>query len=258
MEATFLLSREGHLSPDTYIDIVHESLIRQWKILRDQWLPEERKATSTFLGLVARARNWKSQRGELLTGLDLTDAAEWDHRRNPTAAWARHYADESALGDVLEFIKASELEERKRERRRKRKLRMGFAGSVLFALLVCVVAYRWYRARTAELGIAAEKATAAEAQVVAPYKLTAELNERFEAAGLAGAVTTIASPNVVTVRFNNSVCTRDECQGHRRLVAAGLAEVIARKSRPTEISHRKRHAESARSAHICKLPGGTP
>ena len=52
-------------------------------------------------------------------------------------------------------------------------------------------------------------------------------------------------------------CTRDECQGHRRLVAAGLAEVIARKSRSTEISHRKRHAQGARSAHICKLPGGT-
>src|SRR5271157_4472944 len=52
-------------------------------------------------------------------------------------------------------------------------------------------------------------------------------------------------------------CTRDECQGHRRLVAAGLAEVIARQSRPTEIFHREWNAQSARFAHLCKLPRRT-
>jgi formylglycine-generating enzyme required for sulfatase activity len=134
-EATFLLPREGNLSSDHYIDIAHESLIRQWKILRDQWLPEETKSASTFLDLVVRAMHWKSRRGELLSGLDLTDALEWDRHRNPTASWARHYADASALDGVLEFIKASESEERKRERRRRRNFWIAIGACVVFALL---------------------------------------------------------------------------------------------------------------------------
>ncbi|MGH9665969.1 MAG: hypothetical protein ACRD9L_16205, partial [Bryobacteraceae bacterium] len=42
-EATFLTPRNGELKPDTYIDIAHESLIRNWNLLAEKWLPEEEK-----------------------------------------------------------------------------------------------------------------------------------------------------------------------------------------------------------------------
>ncbi len=107
-EATFLLPRDGALRPETYIDIAHESLIRQWKTLRDRWLPEETESAKTFINLVGRARNWKSRGGSLLMGVDLADAKLWSEQRNPTTTWAQHYADEQALADVVEFLKASE------------------------------------------------------------------------------------------------------------------------------------------------------
>jgi hypothetical protein len=109
--STFLLPCNGTLHPETYIDIAHESLIRQWRVLRDQWLPEETRSAKTFLDLVGRARNWKSRGGSLLAGLDLADAKQWNEGRNQTQAWAEHYADEEALGDVKDFIDASERRE---------------------------------------------------------------------------------------------------------------------------------------------------
>jgi PASTA domain len=117
-EATFLTPRDGPIGPDTYIDITHESLIRQWKKLREEWLPEEQLSAKTFLDLTDRARNWKANKGELLAGLDLTGAVEWDRRRNKSPAWAEHYADETASRAVHEFITASQANERWRVFRR--------------------------------------------------------------------------------------------------------------------------------------------
>jgi hypothetical protein len=143
-EATFLTPRMEQvpdLDPHTYIDITHESLIRQWKKLRDEWLPEETKFANTFLYLVKRA-GW-----ETLSGLGLTEAVEWNQRRNQTKAWARHYADEAALQTVLAFIAASQAEERGRLRaKRNQWIAVGLA--LLFAVLGSA---SWYQRKQAEL-----------------------------------------------------------------------------------------------------------
>jgi WD40 repeat protein len=138
-EATFLVPREGAMSGDTYIDITHESLIRQWKKLRDEWLPDEQRSAKTFLDLVERARNWGEKKGELLIGLDLTDAVAWDRQRNATTAWAEHYASEAELGRVLEFIRASEKQRREqlaRQRRERRRLQSAVTVAILAVVAV--------------------------------------------------------------------------------------------------------------------------
>ena len=143
-EATFLtprLEQVRELQPDTYIDITHESLIRQWKKLRDVWLPEERDSANTFQYLVKRAGR------EKLTGLGLAEAVEWDRKRNKTAKWAAHYADEAALGTVLKFVKASEEEERRRARRAKRNLWIAMGLAILFAALGGAALFQWNQAR---------------------------------------------------------------------------------------------------------------
>jgi WD40 repeat protein len=150
-EATFLTPRNGAIDGNTYIDITHESLIRQWRKLRDEWLPDEQKSAKTFQDLVDRAGNWSERKGELLIGLDLSDALEWDRERNKTSAWAKHYADESALKNVLAFIGASELQQREQVDRRKRERRrlglaMGAAGLAVVTGLVVVV---WVQAAAA-------------------------------------------------------------------------------------------------------------
>jgi hypothetical protein len=81
-EATFLAPRDGNVDPDTYIDITHESLIRQWRKLRDEWVPAERRSAKTLLELAQRAAKWKSGEGETLAGLDLMDGLTWERQRN--------------------------------------------------------------------------------------------------------------------------------------------------------------------------------
>jgi hypothetical protein len=51
-EATFLVPKEGELNADTYIDITHEALIRNWQLLANEWLPEEERQAKTFLELL--------------------------------------------------------------------------------------------------------------------------------------------------------------------------------------------------------------
>ena len=147
-DATFLTPRAGAIDTDTYIDITHESLIRQWKTLRDQWLPDERRSAKTFLDLTERARNWKAGKGETLVGLDLTEAVAWDGQRNKSKAWATHYAEEEDLANTLAFIQASQASERQR---RVRKWGLWIAGplALLFAALGAMALYQWAEAERA-------------------------------------------------------------------------------------------------------------
>ncbi len=145
-EATFLAPRVEILSEDTYVDITHECLIRRWKKLRDEWLPQENKSAKIFLNLFERASNWNTGKGELLRGLDLSEAVDWNRQRNKTAAWAHHYAGESTLSIVVKFIEEGEALERKRAFYEKRNLGIAIALALLFIFLAAVAGYRWFEA----------------------------------------------------------------------------------------------------------------
>jgi hypothetical protein len=170
-DATFLNPLAGAIEPDTYIDITHESLIRLWQKLRDEWLPEEQQAAKTLFDLVERAGTWKAGRGELLVGLDLASAAAWDRRRNTSVAWAQHYVDDAALRDVVEFLAASHA----RARRGLLQRRAAWGAGLLLVLGVLGWAVNdWAQARRAEAQkakadaqTAVNQARAAETELVA-------------------------------------------------------------------------------------------
>ena len=128
---------------DTYIDITHESLIRQWRRLRDDWLPAEQQSAKAFLTLAERARNWDAGKAEPLAGLDLAGALEWHRRRNPTVAWVEHYGDAKDLELVLRFIAASRVHDRKL-RLRKRGLWIALPLLFVFALLAGVAVWQGF------------------------------------------------------------------------------------------------------------------
>ena len=110
-EATFLTPRDGALESDTYIDITHESLIRNWKILAQSWLPDEERQAKILIELLDRAQGWETGAREVLRGLDLAAAIEWDNRRNRSAKWAEHYIDDiRAMRLVDAFLSASREE----------------------------------------------------------------------------------------------------------------------------------------------------
>ena len=172
-DATFLRPRSGDVTPDTYVDITHESLIRLWKTLRDEWLPAEQLSVRTLSSLAERARDWTENRAEPLTGRDFERFAEWDRKRNKNRAWALHYVDEPALDAVERFLDES----RRKEKTRLLKRRLVFSGKVMLAVMAVIWIAGWYiesrqkeaqRARlAAEAEATAARATAEQAEKVA-------------------------------------------------------------------------------------------
>jgi WD40 repeat protein len=81
-------ARGNHL-----IDISHESLIRQWKTLRD-WVDKEAEDRSLYVRVVDAALRRKEsggKRGGLWDDPELQQALDWWGQRAPTVAWAAQY-----------------------------------------------------------------------------------------------------------------------------------------------------------------------
>jgi hypothetical protein len=80
------------LTPDTLVDISHESLIRGWDRLRT-WVEEEADSAKIYLRIVddaLRYPRWSA----LLTDPELQLALDWREKQQPNEAWARRYMTE--------------------------------------------------------------------------------------------------------------------------------------------------------------------
>jgi uncharacterized RDD family membrane protein YckC len=84
-------------TPETVIDISHESLMRVWTRLRD-WAEEEAETARRFRLLAERASDYPARAG-LLPDPDLQVALDWRQAQGPNAAWASLYRSdfESAM-----------------------------------------------------------------------------------------------------------------------------------------------------------------
>jgi hypothetical protein len=78
------------LTPDTILDISHESLIRQWQILKD-WVAEEAASVEQYRELERRVRQWTTRGARLSDPRDLDAALVWRRQERPNAAWASRY-----------------------------------------------------------------------------------------------------------------------------------------------------------------------
>jgi tetratricopeptide (TPR) repeat protein len=88
------------IAPDTYIDISHESLIRQWKKL-SEWLEAEGRAAQQWRRLVDRYGT-----GEMLRGRELSALINWRTDTKPNAAWAKRYGGDYPA--VIGFLDKSQ------------------------------------------------------------------------------------------------------------------------------------------------------
>ena len=116
------------LTQESVIDISHESLIRQWRRLKD-WTREEDKARQTARFVKGDLRTWKESRQNeqaLLHGLRLLEAEEWakthPHQVQP---------------EERDFVKASR-DQLDREARRRRVV-SGVFGAVAVFLVFAVI-----------------------------------------------------------------------------------------------------------------------
>lgn len=94
------------LQRDTMLDISHESLIRQWQMLRG-WVQSESRSAALYQRLRQTALLWP-QNAALWRNPDLERALLWEREEAPSAAWAARYGTREEFDRAKEFLRASE------------------------------------------------------------------------------------------------------------------------------------------------------
>ena len=168
------------LADDTFIDISHESLIRQWQRL-SACLDEEAQSADAWTQLLWRAERFKAGTGGLLTGLDLDNLVAWWRRAEPTEAWANRYGNNYA--EARQFLDDSqtteaELKRREAEDQRKlieaqetartgarfKRLSVALAAAVVLAVVGAGAAVYLWREANQQATLATQQAEIAEQQ----------------------------------------------------------------------------------------------
>lgn|GEM_PF-5598445 len=130
--------KEVALTPSTIIDISHESLIRNWKTLKD-WTNEEAESATSYKRIYQTAALYP-EKEDLLSGRRLKAAKEWFKQQQPNANWARRYdKSNSCFNTAMTFLYEShtanqiQIERAEASRRTKRKL-FSFIGMIILAI----------------------------------------------------------------------------------------------------------------------------
>jgi uncharacterized RDD family membrane protein YckC len=97
---SFLMPPLGEtLTPESVIDISHESLMRVWERLA-RWADEEAVSARVYRRVVETATLHDAKQASLWRDPDLRRALDWRRQNEPTAAWAAQYQGDftSAIG----------------------------------------------------------------------------------------------------------------------------------------------------------------
>jgi len=121
------------LDSRTIVDLSHESLMRCWKRLI-AWTEEERESAAFYLRIAQAASWWAESSGSLWIDPQLETALQWQHKNQPTAAWAERYDSNFAL--AAEFLDRSE---KQRQAEREKKIARRRAWQVAFGVLCVLV-----------------------------------------------------------------------------------------------------------------------
>jgi WD40 repeat protein len=164
------------LTPDSIIDISHESLIRQWQRLKD-WAKKEAEAAAVYKRLADGAIRWHQGKAALLQSPDLEFALAWQDDFKPSAHWAERYT--APTGDMIkavppawtfdlvtDYIKKSQaakqqqIEQEQQEQQRKLKqARLITTVSVTSLLIVSALAVWVWRERNHATTIEKQRTT---------------------------------------------------------------------------------------------------
>ncbi|HMI03899.1 MAG TPA: AAA family ATPase [Pedobacter sp.] len=80
------------LTPDSILDIAHESILKRWERLIT-WIEDEETAAQTYLRLCDAANLYEAGKGGLLRDPELQVTWKWKEEQQPTAIWAGRYND---------------------------------------------------------------------------------------------------------------------------------------------------------------------
>jgi WD40 repeat protein len=168
-DTAFLMpSQDVALATNPVIDISHESLMRQWRRLRE-WTQREAESRAELLRLVEAARLYARGAGDLWRGRDLDRVLEWREGEQPTAAWVglATGGDGDVQWQSAQTFLADSRQTAEHERKSRRRLRLALrglaAGVVVVTLAASVVTGLEARSREAAEQHARKAAEAREA-----------------------------------------------------------------------------------------------
>ena len=111
---TFLMPPvEVELTPDTVIDISHESLMRVWQNL-GRWVDDEAQSARIYRRLAETAQLHADDKAGLYHDPDLQIALSWRENENPTDLWGTRYHCECA--QAIRFLEQSQEVQLENER----------------------------------------------------------------------------------------------------------------------------------------------
>jgi len=131
---------EMALGPDTLLDIGHESLIRQWRLL-GEWVEQEGRSALMYRRLTQTGQLWKAGDAAPWRNPDLERALRWEQTQRPSLAWAIRYSTAGEFELAMEFLRASERvwSEEQRQAKRQRSLWHRILGTAAIVLLIAAV-----------------------------------------------------------------------------------------------------------------------
>ena len=154
------------LTPDSILDISHESLMRNWERLTD-WVEEEAQAGKSFRRLSRSAARHERGEGSLWVDPELALGIQWREQQKPTEVWARRY--EPDLARALRFLDEStrvqDEARRKVEEERRAKLRRArVLSAVLGTAAAITLVFGLLALRSGQAARKAEALAAKEAE----------------------------------------------------------------------------------------------
>ena len=132
---SFLMPLDGPLSPETVLDISHESLIRNWKRLQ-QWVDEESGHANMYRRIAETASFWERGEAGLWGNPELALAQQWRGSLAPTEAWAGRYAAAASFDAAMQFLDRSVAKEQRDRADNLRQQRLRTRASLSVGLLI--------------------------------------------------------------------------------------------------------------------------
>jgi len=222
-----------HLTAESYLDISHEALLRQWRLFAGEWQGQERRDASEVPWLDHERRDASELRrladlaslreqgqGGLLPAQDLERIDRW--KQQVSAEWACRYVKEEEWEKALHFVEESRAEvkrdeeQRQKQARQKKALVWAIRFIVLFATVISIFA-ALYSARKAVLARNAQR----EAKIA--------LVRANEAKVAAQEALTRSFVRTIGVSYSDEIPERDEQAALWELAELGSANVPVRK-----------------------------
>jgi hypothetical protein len=136
------------LSPESQIELAHESLVEFWPRLKE-WVDEESDSINMYMKLSEASALYQQGRTELWKPPELQQAIIWKNTQKPSPAWGVQY--NPAFERAMVFLNTSEEEYAWEQERKiilqRRKLIMNRAITIFLGVLVVVLALIFFTGR---------------------------------------------------------------------------------------------------------------